>query len=88
MGRTTPYELFRFLGGGVYPLAWIDDDHVFDNDADAGHHAPLLMRMTGSIDQSHKSYVYAENDGSEGIEQGNEIRNIMDVGGFVFEEIV
>ena len=88
MGRTTPRELFRFLGGGVYPLAWIDNDLPLDNDGDAGHHSPLLVRMVGTIDQSHKSYVRVIDDGSEGIEQGDENRNIMDVGGFVFEEVV
>lgn len=86
MGTSPIHELFRFGGGGEYPIAWLDDDTVLDSSENYVHSDPILARMMGPATQTRRSYnnlVQAESSNVDPF-----IRNIWEVGGLALEEII
>ncbi len=88
MAVTSPGELFRSLGGGLYPCVWLDDDSSMVNNANTGHHNPVLARPFGPVQHTHRAYHYFDDTQVDGFGLGFIKRGVHDISGFRLEEVL
>jgi hypothetical protein len=88
MAVTKPAALFRSLGGGQYPLVWVDDDSMLDNSQNNGAHDAILGRLSDKLSSGIRAYTYADEGQDVGFNIGNVIRGVHDVDGFTIREVL